>query len=81
MLTAVSNAYGQRWGQLQTTRIPVTILADRHLDAPARGKILPGQWVKVDFFGNNWVAIFPKEATKRDESRAQGYAYAPLLKP
>ncbi|MBL0714259.1 MAG: lytic transglycosylase F, partial [Desulfosarcina sp.] len=31
--------------------------------------------------GNNWVAVFPKEATKRDESHALGYVYAPLLKP
>jgi membrane-bound lytic murein transglycosylase MltF len=81
ILIVAPNAHAQRWGQLRTASIPVTILADRHLDAAAQGQILPGQWVKVDFFGNNWVAIFPKEENRRDESRAQGYAYAPLLEP
>jgi membrane-bound lytic murein transglycosylase MltF len=80
-LVSVPGAHGQNWGQLRTTRIPVTILADRHLDAAVTGQILPDQWVKVDFLGNNWVAVFAKEEHKRDESRAQGYAYAPLLKP
>ncbi|MDJ0665717.1 MAG: transglycosylase SLT domain-containing protein [Desulfobacterales bacterium] len=81
LLAVAANAEAQRWGQLRTASIPVTILAERHLDAAARGQILPGQWVKVDFLGHNWVAVFPKEENRRDESRAQGYAYAPLLKP
>ena len=77
----VPDAYGQSWGQLRTAAIPVTILADRHLDTSARGQILPGQWVKVDFQGNNWVAVFAKEENKREEARARGYVYSPLLKP
>ncbi len=77
----VPDAFGQSWGQLRTANIPVTILADRHLDTAVRGQILPGQWVKVDFVGNNWVAVFAKNEIKRDEARARGYAYAPLLKP
>ena len=77
----VPDAYGQNWGQLRTAAIPVTILADRHLDTSARGQILPGQWVKVDFQGNNWVAVFAKEESKREEARARGYVYSPLLKP
>lgn len=79
--SVVPGVQSQNWGQLRTASMPVTIFADRHLDAAIEGQILPGQWVKVDFFGNNWVAIFPKEEIKRDESRAQGYAYAPQLKP
>ena len=74
-------AHGRNWGQLRTASIPVTLSADRDLDSAVNGQILPGQWVKVDFLGNNWVAVFSKETTKRDESRALGYAYAPLLKP
>ncbi len=81
LLAVAANAEAQRWGQLRTASIPVTIMAERHLDATVRGQILPGQWVKVDFLGHNWVAVFPKEENRRDESRAQGYAYAPLLKP
>ncbi len=81
LLAVAANAEAQRWGQLRTASIPVTIMAERHLDATVRGQILPGQWVKVDFLGHNWVAVFPKEEYRRDESRAQGYAYAPLLKP
>ncbi len=77
----VPDAYGQSWGQLRTATVPVTILADRHLDTSARGQILPGQWVKVDFRGNNWVAVFAKGESKRDETQALGYVYAPLLKP
>ena len=78
---AVPEIQGQNWGQLRTTSIPVTVLAERQLDAPSKGRILPGQWVKVDFHGNQWVAIFPKEEMTRDESRAQGYVLASLLKP
>ena len=77
----VPDVFGQSWGQLRTASVPVTILADRHLDTSARGQILPGEWVKVDFLGNNWVAVFTKEEHKRDEARARGYVYAPLLKP
>jgi membrane-bound lytic murein transglycosylase MltF len=80
-LSVVPEIQGQSWGQLRTTSMPLTVLADRHLDAPIKGRILPGQWVKVAFHGNNWVAIFPKEETRRDESRAQGYVRAALLKP
>ena len=77
----VPDAYAQNWGQLRTATVPVTILADRHLDSSVRGQILPGQWVKVDFRGNNWVAVFAKDENKREEKRARGYVYAPLLKP
>ncbi len=77
----VPSAHSRNWGQLRTASIPVILSADRDLDSAVNGQILPGQWVKVDFLGNNWVAVFPKEDTKRDESRALGYAYAPLLKP
>jgi membrane-bound lytic murein transglycosylase MltF len=80
-LLTVPEVHGQSWGQLRTTSIPVTILADRHVDSLATGYVLPGQWVKVAFRGNNWFAVFPKEEYKRDESRALGYVYAPLLKP
>ena len=64
-------AHSRSWGQLRIANIAVTILADRKSDSAIRGQIPPGQWVKVDFMGNNWVAVFPKEATKRDEAFAQ----------
>ncbi len=81
LLGVVPSAHGRNWGQLRTASIPVTLSADRDPDSAVKGQVLPGQWVKVDYFGNNWVAVFAKEDTKRDESRALGYAYAPLLKP
>lgn len=39
-----------------------------------------GQRVKADFLKDNWYAVFKVKETVRDESRALGYVYAPLLK-
>ncbi len=56
-------------------------MSARHIDAQVVGAIQPGEWIRADFIGNNWAAIFEKHANQRDESLALGYAYAPLLKP
>lgn len=79
--TAVSAVWGASWGHVRTVATPVVVLSERHLDSRKTGIIEPGEWVKADFLGNNWAAVFPKDALQRQEARAIGYVYAPLLKP
>lgn len=55
-------------------------MSERGIDARVVGVIQPGEWIRTGFIGNNWAAIFEKHATRRDESLAVGYAYAPQLK-
>lgn len=80
-VNVLTAAHGASWGHIRTVSIPVDILSSRNLEGGKTGVIEPGEWIKVDFMGNNWVAVFPKDAVEQDESRAIGYVYAPLLKP
>jgi membrane-bound lytic murein transglycosylase MltF len=56
-------------------------MSARSLDSEYQGLLNPGQWVKTGFRGNDWLAVFPKNDSVADESKALGYVYAPLLKP
>lgn len=71
----------QPWGNLRTVSTPVAIMASRSIDSEVRNIIQPGDWVRVDYIGNNWAAVFEKHGSRREESKALGYAYAPLLSP
>lgn len=71
----------QPWGHLRTVNTPVAIMSSRDIESAVTNIIQPGDWVRADFIGNNWAAIFEKHASQRKESQALGYAYAPLLAP
>jgi membrane-bound lytic murein transglycosylase MltF len=71
----------QPWGHLRTVNTPVAIMSSRNVESEVTRIIQPGDWVRVDFIGNNWAAIFEKHGAHREESQALGYAYAPLLEP
>ena len=71
----------QPWGHLRTVNTPVAIMSTRNIESEVTRIIQPGDWVRVDFIGNNWAAIFEKHGAQREESQALGYAYAPLLAP
>jgi membrane-bound lytic murein transglycosylase MltF len=74
-------AAAQPWGHLRTVNTPVAIMSSRNIESEVTRIIQPGKWVRVDFIGNNWAAIFEKHGAQREESQALGYAYAPLLSP
>lgn len=69
------------WGGLRTVNVHAAIMSARSLDSDCRGRLNPGEWVRTGYRGNEWLAIFPKNETPADESRALGYVYAPVLKP
>lgn len=71
----------QPWGHLRTVNTPVAIMSSRNIESDVTRIIHPGDWVRIDFIGNNWAAIFEKHGAQRPESQALGYAYVPLLSP
>lgn len=71
----------QPWGQLRTVNTPVAVMSSRNIESEVVSTIEPGEWFRTAFVGNNWAAVFEKQATHRKESRALGYAYLPLLMP
>ena len=56
-------------------------MSSRSIESEVTSIIQPGDWVRADFIGNNWAAIFEKNDSQREESQALGYAYTPLLSP
>ncbi len=78
-LPGVSRA--EQWGELRYVETVVNIRKARTTDSLIALKLLPGQAVRVDFLENGWYAVFPPDEAVRAESKAIGYAYAPLLKP
>lgn len=72
---------GGSWGHIRTPAIPVSALSTRGIDGFKTRIIKPGEWVKVDFVGNGWAAVFPVDTVERDESLCIGYAPVDLLKP
>jgi len=71
----------QPWGYLRTVNTPVAIMSSRNIESEVTSMIQPGDWVRAAYIGNNWAAIFDKNGSRREESLALGYAYAPLLAP
>ena len=71
----------QPWGYLRTVSTPLAVMSSRSIDSDVQSIIAPGEWIRADFFGGNWAAIFDKDAVQREEAQALGYAYAPLLEP
>ncbi|MEF2146132.1 MAG: hypothetical protein V3573_11865 [Desulfovibrionaceae bacterium] len=51
------------------------------LKAKVLDTLRPGEQVRADFLRDGWFALFPVDATMRDEKRAMGYAKAAYLKP
>lgn len=68
------------WGKLVTPLKVVKIRTQRSTESKLVGKLYPGNRVIADFPKNGWYAVFDINETIREESRAMGYAYGPLLK-
>ena len=73
--------FAHYWGRIRYVHSTINIRADRSTKSRVVGQLEAGKKVKVDFLKDNWFAIFRIEETVRDENKALGYVYAPLLKP
>jgi hypothetical protein len=74
-------AHAQNWGEGRYAHSVINIRADRTTESKVVGQLIPGQKIRTDFLENNWFAIFSLEETVRDERKALGYVYGPLLAP
>jgi len=71
-------SYG--WGEIKYAQTTTNVRENRNTNSRVVRQLQPREEVKVDFLRNNWYAIFEVEESKREEGRAFGYVYAPLLK-
>ena len=71
----------QYWGKIKYVYSTTNIRAERSTESRIVGQLTAGEKIKVHFLKDNWFAIFKVEETVKDEDRALGYIYAPLLKP
>jgi len=69
------------WGTILSASSKTNIRKERSLKSKIVGSLEPGQKVKTDFLKNNLYAVFNVTESQRDEKKAMGYVYAPLLSP
>lgn len=67
------------WGTVMYPKSNTNIRAARSVTSPKQGRLKAGQTVKADFLQDGWYAVFPVTQEERDEKKALGYVYAPLL--
>lgn len=77
----VISVSAQDWGMIRYVHSSTNIRAERSTESEIVGQLKTGQKIKADFIEDNWFAVFSIEETVRDESKALGFIYAPLLKP
>ncbi len=68
------------WGVVRYVHQKVNVRAVRDTTAAVRIQLAASQCVIADFLDAGWYAVFPIDVTERDETRALGYVFAPLLK-
>ena len=68
------------WGEIRTLTEIVNIRTGRSTENNIIGRLFPGNRVRVDFYEDQWFAVFDINQTQRDLSKALGFVYAPLLK-
>lgn len=69
----------ESWGEIKYTHGVVNVRQNRNTTSSIVRKLKVNEGVKVTFLKNNWYAIFDKNEKIKDESKAIGYVYAPLL--
>jgi hypothetical protein len=67
------------WGAIVYPKAKVNIRAKRSAASRLKGQLNEGQPVKADFLQDGWYAVFPVTEEQRNEKKALGYVYAPLL--
>ena len=68
------------WGEIREATLNLNVREKRTPKSEHVVTLAKGQRVKVDFLKDGWVAIFNLNESKRDESRAIGYANTKYLK-
>lgn len=81
LLLGAQLSFAQDWGVIRYAKTKANIRANRSTNSQVVGQLKFGQKVKADFLKNNWYAVFNQHETIRDENKAIGYIYAPLLIP
>jgi len=69
----------QTWGVILSAKERTNIRSERSISSRIKGKLEPGQKIKADFLKDNWYAVFDLREEQREETKAMGYIYAPLL--
>jgi outer membrane protein assembly factor BamD (BamD/ComL family) len=67
------------WGTIMYPKPNTNIRAERSTASKLKGQLKTGQPVKADFLQDAWYAVFPVAQKQRNEKKALGYVYAPLL--
>ncbi|MDX9745500.1 MAG: hypothetical protein WCX84_03825 [Syntrophales bacterium] len=69
------------WGKVMVVKEKTNIRAKRSVQSHLKGSLNAGDKVRVDFYRDNWYAVFPLAQKERRESKAFGYVHAPRLTP
>ena len=67
------------WGQIKYTHGAVNVRSQRTKTSNIVNTLGSNEAVKVDFLKDNWYAVFRVNENERNEEKAQGYVYAPIL--
>ena len=81
ILISTSSLIAQDWGVIRYAQTTVNIREKRSTKSSIVGQLQSGEKVKADFLKENWYAIFIVDEKNRDERKAIGFVYAPLLGP
>jgi hypothetical protein len=76
-LSAVSTP--PAWGTIMYPRPRTNIRAKRSATSSLKGRLKEGRPVRADFLQGGWYAVFSVTEEQRDEKKALGYVFAPLL--
>lgn len=81
-IAAQAAAAPQPWGEVRVVEQPLSVRLKPDPASPLLRALKPGDRVRVDFLQpNGWIALFDLTETKRDVTRAIGFAEAKLLAP
>lgn len=69
------------WGVVFTVKDKTNLRSGRSISSKIKGRLEPGMKVRADFLKDDWYAVFNVTEINKDEKKAIGYVYAPLLSP
>jgi hypothetical protein len=81
LVLGLANYSEAKWGVIRRVDTSVNLHAGRSKNSKIVGKLRKGDRVRADFLRKSWYAVFLEFEKVRDEKKALGYIYAPLLKP
>jgi len=72
--------FAEGWGEIREATLNLNVREKRTPKSEHIVTLAKGQRIKVDFLKDGWVAVFNLNESKREESRAIGYANIRYLK-